>query len=115
MMKRLGSRVHFLHLRNVHLETPHFGGSFYEAGHLEGGTDMVAMIDAILAEERARKAAGRTDWQIPMRPDHGQDILDDLKRKAQPGYPAIGRLKGLAELRGIMTALDHPLVNGAGK
>ena len=115
MMKRLCSRVHFLHLRNVHLETPHFGGSFYEAGHLEGGTDMVAMIDAILAEERARKAAGRTDWQIPMRPDHGQDILDDLKRKAQPGYPAIGRLKGLAELRGIMTALDHPLVHGAGK
>ncbi|MGD9479894.1 mannonate dehydratase [Shinella sp. G-2] len=114
MMKRLGSRVHFLHLRNVLLETPHFGGSFHEAGHLEGGTDMVAMIDAILTEERARKAAGRTDWQIPMRPDHGQDILDDLKRKAQPGYPAIGRLKGLAELRGIMTALDHPLVQGAG-
>lgn len=115
MMKRLGSRVHFLHLRNVLLETPHFGGSFHEAGHLEGGTDMVAMIDAILTEERTRKAAGRADWQIPMRPDHGQDILDDLKRKAQPGYPAIGRLKGLAELRGIMTALDHPLVHGAGK
>jgi mannonate dehydratase len=115
MMKRLGSRVHFLHLRNVLLETPHFGGSFHEAGHLEGGADMVAMIDAILTEERARKAAGRADWQIPMRPDHGQDILDDLKRKAQPGYPAIGRLKGLAELRGIMTALDHPLVHGAGK
>ena len=114
MMKRLGSRVHFLHLRNVRLETPQFGGSFHEAGHLEGGTDMVAMIDAILSEERRRKAAGRADWQIPMRPDHGQDILDDLKRKAQPGYPAIGRLKGLAELRGIMTALDHPLVRSAG-
>ena len=62
---------------------------------------------AIVAEERKRKAAGRADWQIPMRPDHGQDILDDLGRRSQPGYPTIGRLKGLAELRGIMTALEH--------
>lgn len=108
MMKRLGERVHFLHLRNVALEDPHLGGSFHEAAHLEGHTDMVAMIAAILAEENRRKAAGRTDWQIPMRPDHGQDILDDLNRRAQPGYPSIGRLKGLAELRGIMTALSHP-------
>ncbi len=115
MMRRLGDRVHFLHLRNVLCETPQFGGSFHEAGHLEGGTDMVAMIDAILAEERRRKAAGRADCNIPMRPDHGQDILDDLKRQAQPGYPAIGRLKGLAELRGIMTALGHPIVRGAGQ
>ncbi|SCY67843.1 mannonate dehydratase [Paracoccus tibetensis] len=108
MMRRLGSRVHFLHLRNVALEEARLGGSFHEAAHLEGNTDMVAMIAAILGEERRRKAEGRADWQIPMRPDHGQDILDDLKRRAQPGYPAIGRLKGLAELRGIMTALDHP-------
>ena len=108
MMKRLGERVHFLHLRNVALEEQHLGGSFHEAAHLEGHTDMVAMIAAILAEENRRKAAGRTDWQIPMRPDHGQDILDDLNRRAQPGYPSIGRLKGLAELRGIMTALSHP-------
>lgn len=108
MMKRLGDRVHFLHLRNVALEEPHLGGSFHEAAHLEGHTDMVAMIAAILAEENRRKLAGRADWQIPMRPDHGQDILDDLNRKAQPGYPSIGRLKGLAELRGIMTALSHP-------
>ena len=70
---------------------------------------MVAVIAEIVAEERRRAAAGRADVSIPFRPDHGQDILDDLKRKAQPGYPAIGRLKGLAELRGIMTALTHPV------
>ena len=107
MMRRLGDRVHFLHLRNVAIETPANFGSFHEAGHLEGGTDMVAMIAAVLDEEARRRAEGRADWQIPMRPDHGQDILDDLNRRAQPGYPSIGRLKGLAELRGIMTALSH--------
>jgi len=107
MMKRLGDRVHFLHLRNVTLEESHLGGSFHEAAHLDGHTDMVAMVAAILAEENRRKAQNRKDWQIPMRPDHGQDILDDLNRRAQPGYPSIGRLKGLAELRGIMTALSH--------
>lgn len=112
MMQRLGDRVHFLHLRNVTIEDPGLYGSFHEAGHLEGGTDMVAMVNAILAEERRRKAAGRKDWQIPFRPDHGQDILDDLGRRGQPGYPSIGRLKGLAELRGIMTALEHPLSTG---
>ena len=110
MMRRLGDRVHFLHLRNVAIETPASFGSFHEAGHLEGGTDMVAMIVAILDEEARRRSEGRADWQIPMRPDHGQDILDDLGRRAQPGYPSIGRLKGLAELRGIMTALAHPAV-----
>ncbi len=107
MMQRLGDRVHFLHLRNVTRESDAIAGSFYEAEHLGGGTDMVALIAAALAEERRRATAGRSDCSIPFRPDHGQDILDDLKRNAQPGYPAIGRLKGLAELRGIMTALDH--------
>jgi mannonate dehydratase len=108
MMRRLGDRVHFLHLRNVTRETPDIAGSFHEAEHLGGGTDMVALVAAALAEERRRAAVGRADVSIPFRPDHGQDILDDLKRQAQPGYPAIGRLKGLAELRGILTALDHP-------
>ena len=108
MMRRMGSRVHFLHLRNVKRETASIAGSFYEAEHLSGNTDMVALIAEILKEEARRRAAGREDHSIPMRPDHGQDILDDLKRKAQPGYPAVGRLRGLAELRGIMTALSHP-------
>ncbi|MBS9721411.1 mannonate dehydratase [Tianweitania sp. BSSL-BM11] len=108
MMERLGDRVHFLHLRNVLRESGDVKGSFHEAEHLGGGTDMVALIAAVLREERRRRTAGRSDVSIPFRPDHGQDILDDLKRQAQPGYPSIGRLKGLAELRGIMTALDHP-------
>jgi mannonate dehydratase len=108
MMARLGDRVHFLHLRNVTRETDGIRGSFHEAEHLGGGTDMVALIAAVVTEERRRAAAGRDDRVIPMRPDHGQDILDDLKRRSQPGYPSIGRLKGLAELRGIMAALTHP-------
>lgn len=108
MMQRLGERVHFLHLRNVKRDTADMRGSFHEAEHLGGDTDMVALIAAVLAEESRRRKAGRADHSIPMRPDHGQDILDDLNRRAQPGYPAIGRLKGLAELRGIMTALSHP-------
>ena len=114
MMKRLGDRVHFVHLRNVKRESDALIGSFHEAEHLGGDTDMVALVAEVLNEEARRKAAGRTDDQIPMRPDHGQDILDDLGRKAQPGYPTIGRLRGLAELRGIMHAFTHPSL-GLGK
>jgi mannonate dehydratase len=110
MMARLGPRVHFLHLRNVRREGTALRDSFHEAEHLGGSTDMVAVIAAILTEERRRRAEGREDWTIPFRPDHGQNILDDLGRTGQPGYPTIGRLKGLAELRGILTALDHPSV-----
>ena len=106
MMRRLGSRVHFLHLRNVSRDTADRVGSFYEAEHLDGDVDMVALIGEILREEARRKKEGRSDHQIPMRPDHGQDILDDLRRRSQPGYPTIGRMKGLAELRGVMRALE---------
>jgi mannonate dehydratase len=108
MMARLGPRVHFLHLRNVRREEERAGGSFHEAEHLGGGTDMVAVVAAALREEARRRSEGRQDCDIPFRPDHGQDILDDLKRRSQPGYPAIGRLKGLAELRGVVAALSHP-------
>jgi mannonate dehydratase len=108
MMERLGPKVHFLHLRNVKRDTDATVGSFYEAEHLAGDTDMVALIAAILREEARRRATGRSDSSLPMRPDHGQDILDDLTRRSQPGYPTVGRLKGLAELRGVMTALGHP-------
>jgi mannonate dehydratase len=105
MVARLGPRIHFAHLRNVRRETPGLPCSFHEDEHLAGDTDMVAVIAALLKEEARRRAEGRADAEIPMRPDHGQDIMDDLKRSAQPGYPAIGRLKGLAELRGVEKAL----------
>ncbi|MEJ6404975.1 mannonate dehydratase [Yoonia sp. 2307UL14-13] len=102
-----GHRIHFAHLRNTRREGPMIGGrhSFVEAAHLEGDTDMVAVIRALLAEERRRATAGRADAQIPMRPDHGHELLGDVGDNTQPGYPLIGRMRGLAELRGIMTAL----------
>jgi len=103
MMERFGPKVHFLHLRNVKREGR--AGSFHEAEHLDGDTDMVALIAAVLREEHRRAAEGRADAEIPMRPDHGQDMIDDFQRRAQPGYPIIGRLKGLAELRGVERAL----------
>lgn len=106
--KRFADRIHFVHLRNVTRDTDTIPCSFFEDEHLEGGTDMVAVIAALLAEEKRRLDAGLSDHQIPMRPDHGQEILDDVTRGAQPGYPAIGRLKGLAELRGIERTLSHP-------
>lgn len=105
MAERLGPRIHFVHLRNVKKEGHRIPCSFYEDEHLAGDTDMVAVIAALLREEARRKSEGRADWLLSFRPDHGQDILDDLKRGAQPGYPAIGRLKGLAELRGVEYAL----------
>lgn len=105
MAERLGPRIHFAHLRNVKRETPGIPCSFYEDEHLAGDTDMVAVVAALLREEKRRRTEGRSDSVIPFRPDHGQDILNDLERGAQPGYPAIGRLKGLAELRGVAAAL----------
>ena len=105
MARRLGPRIHFAHLRNVKRETDGIPCSFFEDEHLAGDVDMVGVIAALLAEEERRRGEGRSDCVIPFRPDHGQDILEDLKRGAQPGYPAIGRLKGLAELRGVAAGL----------
>lgn len=102
--RRFADRIWFAHLRNVAKDPD---GSFMEAEHLGGDTDMVALIAALLDEEARRRAEGRADWGIPMRPDHGHEILDDIGRGSFPGYPAIGRLRGLAELRGVMTALAH--------
>lgn len=99
--RRFADRIYFAHLRNVRKEPD---GSFQEAAHLDGDTDMVALVVALLQEQQRRKDAGLNDWRIPMRPDHGHELLDDVGKKTHPGYPAIGRLKGLAELRGVMAA-----------
>jgi mannonate dehydratase len=81
-------------------------GSFMEADHLGGDTDMVALVTVLLEEQKRRKEAGDVQWRIPMRPDHGHELLDDVGKPTHPGYPAIGRLRGLAELRGVMTAVS---------
>ncbi len=99
---RHAGRIHFVHLRNVAHDPD---GSFQESAHLEGHVDMVALIRVLLIEERQRKAAGRADAQIPYRPDHGHRIGSDLGRKTHPGYPLNGRMRGLAELRGVAAAL----------
>lgn len=107
-IEALGPRIHFVHLRNTRRDPGAHGPlpSFAESAHLDGDTDMVATIRALLAEEARRRAEGRKDADIPFRPDHGHDLLTDLQTRAQPGYPLIGRLKGLAELRGVIKALS---------
>jgi len=101
--RRFADRIWFAHLRNVAKDPD---GSFMEAEHLGGDTDMVALVEVLLAEEQRRKAAGWRHWQIPMRPDHGHELLDDVGKGSFPGYPAVGRLRGLAELRGVMMAVS---------
>jgi len=91
-----------VHLRNV---TKMLDGSFMEAEQLRGDVDMVAIVTTLLKEQARRKADGEPDWRLPFRPDHGHELADDIGRGTHPGYPLVGRLKGLAEIRGVMTAV----------
>lgn len=104
MVREFGPRVHFVHLRNIRREAD---GSFFESEHLDGDNDMVGLISALLDEEHQRDAQGRKD-RIPMRPDHGHTLGDEIdKDSVNPGYSFAGRLKGLAELRGVIHAVEQ--------
>ncbi len=104
MIRAFAPRIHFAHLRQVAREAD---GSFYEAEHLQGSSDMIGAVRALLEEEARRRRAGQPDHEIPMRPDHGHLLADDIHKKVNPGYSLVGRLKGLAELRGVVQGLMY--------
>lgn len=106
MVNHLGHRINFIHLRSVQREN---GRTFHEANHLEGSMDMADIMHALIKEQIRRKKEGRHDLNIPVRPDHGHKMLDDMKKETAPGYSCIGRLRGLAELRGLEKGIKFSL------
>lgn len=105
-IEKFADRIHFAHLRNLRFLNDY---SFYESGHLDGDIDMYPIVKLLLKEQYRRKNEGREDIRIPFRPDHGKKMLDDFRRKSNPGYPLIGRMKGLSEIRGLETAIERIL------
>jgi len=104
LVREFGSHIHFVHLRNIRREAD---GSFYESEHLDGDNDMVGLVSALLDEEADRGKIGRLD-RIPMRPDHGHLLADEMGNDdVRPGYSFAGRMKGLAELRGVIHVLEQ--------
>ena len=103
MVREFTDRIRFAHLRNVRRQGI---ASFFECDHLDGDVNMIDILSVLLDEEKRRKRAGQENWEIPMRPDHGHLLIDDIHKKTNPGYSAIGRLKGLAELRGVIKTLE---------
>jgi len=111
MAQEFGPHINFVHLRNVRREKD---GSFHESDHLDGDNDMIGLIGALMDEEDRRSATDGSLFQLPMRPDHGHLIGDEVNDdKARPGYSFAGRMKGLAELRGVMMTLKHLRAQGS--